>query len=82
MSMKFQLIMFKDHHHENETWIDPRTYDPSPVFLEYVGWVTHESEEMVVLSQGRTVDENSVDYDSHIHILKNSITKRKTIKIS
>ena len=79
--MKFQLISFEDHFSENETWVDPEKYKPKPVILQYCGWVIFEDDKFVVLSQGRDVDVSFQEYDSHMHILKNCITKRKTIKI-
>lgn len=82
--VKFQLIKFKDHFHENDEWIDPKKYKPKPLLLEYCGWVTKETDSIVVLSQGHTVEDSAedIEYDSHIHILKNCIIKRKNIKIS
>ena len=82
--LKFQIISAKDHFHHNTDWIDPSTYDPKPTVLEYCGWVTKETDEMVVLSQGRCATgskKDEYDYDSHMHMLKTDIIRRKTIKI-
>ena len=78
--MKFQLVSFADHFSENETWIDPAKYKPRSMILEYCGWVTYEDDVFVVLSQGRD-REAFPEYDSHIHIIKKCIVKRKTIKV-
>ena len=78
--MRFQLISFEDHYSENATWVEPAKYKPRHMILEYCGWVIFEDDKLVVLSQGRDKEKNT-EYDSHIHILKNCITKRKTIKI-
>lgn len=77
--IKFQIISFKDHYHQNIQWIEPGKFRPTEMILEYCGWVTFENDELVILSQGRGSSDG--DYDSHMHILKNCITKRKTIQI-
>ena len=77
---KFQIITFKDHFHESE-WLSPSTYKPKAMLLSYCGWLTKETDDLVVLSQGYINKEKSedVEYDSHIHIMKTCIIKRKTI---
>ena len=80
MSFKFQVITFEDHFHDAE-WIDPQTYKPKECIVMYCGWVTKETDTMIVISQGRTVKDkdSDVEYDGHMHIMKNCIITRKTI---
>ena len=82
MKYKFQLITFKDHYRSND-WIKPETYKPDHLMLTYCGWVTKETDEFVILSQGYDPPdkEGLKNYDGHIHILKECIKKRKTIKL-
>lgn len=82
MSFKFQVITFKDHYSSSD-WIEPEKYKPHGMLLTYCGWVTHETDEYVVLSQGKdpVTKDGLRNYDGHIHILKNCITKRKTFKL-
>ena len=58
-------------------------YRPKPEILEYCGWVTKETEKLIVLSQGRTVKTHieDVEYDGHMHIMKSCILKRKNITV-
>lgn len=83
MKFKFQIVTFEDHYHDAE-WVTPGRYKPQPEILEYCGWVTMETDTMIVLSQGRTIksDPQDVEYDGHMHIIKKCIIKRKTVKIS
>lgn len=48
----------------------------------YAGWVTKETDEMIVLSQGRVIKDDDDEYDGHMHIMKNCITNRRTISIN
>ncbi len=82
MKFKFQIITFEDHYHDAE-WVDPAKYRPKPEILVYCGWVIRETDTMIVLSQGKTIkdDPEDVEYDGHMHIMKNSILKRKNITI-
>lgn len=75
---KFQVITFEDHYHEAE-WMTPKDYHPKPYIAQYCGWVTFETDTMIVLSQGRSVREKD-EYDGHMHIIKQCVIKRKTIK--
>lgn len=79
--MNLEIITFKDHFHENDEWIDPQKYTPKDLLLEYVGWVTAETPETIVLSQGRTIDDDSVEYDSHMHIIKSTVITRNNLNI-
>ncbi len=80
---KFQVITFEDHFHDAE-WIDPKTYKPKPCIVSYSGWVVQETDNMIVLSQGRTIKDKleDVEYDGNMHIMKNCVIKRKTIKVA
>ena len=83
MTYKFQIITFEDHFHDAE-WVDPNHYKPKPCIVRYSGWVTKETDTMIVLSQGKTVKQRDDDteYDGHMHIMKNCVIKRKTIRRS
>ncbi len=82
MKYKFQVITFEDHFHDAE-WFPPAHYRPKDCLLTYCGWVTKETDKLIVLSQGHTVKDRDedVEYDSHMHIMKNCIKTRKTIKL-
>ena len=82
MKYKFQVITFRDHYRSND-WFRPESYKADHLLLTYCGWVTKETDDFVVLSQGK--DQKDKDglrsYDGHIHILKNCIVKRKNFKL-
>ena len=78
---KFQAITFRDHFHQNDEWVTADGYEPKPFVMTYYGWVTVDNKEMVVLSHGTHQNDGEREFDSHMHILKGNIIKRKTYKI-
>lgn len=79
--LKFQMIKVWDHHHDNADYSDPLTFIPEKKYLEYVGWVLFEDDDLVVLAQGRSLEGKVMEYDCKMHLMKMAIIKRKPLRI-
>lgn len=78
----FQRVKVQDHAADDPEWVDPDTYTPQKTYLEYVGWLIQENDNMLTLAQGRCWEGKNYTYDNLINLMKANVVKRKTLKIT